>query len=58
MVLAIGICNNSPTVKLFENVDTESVDKISIAYIGGIFSTEDKSQISENYELSKDFKIF
>ncbi|NOW29207.1 hypothetical protein DFH82_003717 [Clostridium saccharobutylicum] len=57
MVLAIGICNNSPTVKLFENVDTESVDKISIAYIGGIFSTEDKSQISEIMNYLKTLKF-
>ncbi|NRT59246.1 hypothetical protein B0P06_001695 [Clostridium saccharoperbutylacetonicum] len=57
IILTIGIYNNSQTVKLFENVDTESVDEISIAYIGGSFSTEDKSQISEIMNYLKRLKF-
>ncbi|AQS08738.1 hypothetical protein CLOBY_08480 [Clostridium saccharobutylicum] len=57
IILAIRIYNNSQTVKLFENVDTESVDKMFIAYIGGTFSTEDKSQISEIMNYLKPLKF-
>ncbi|NFH89597.1 hypothetical protein FDA33_05095 [Clostridium botulinum] len=47
IILSMGICHNSTKVKLFENVDIESIDQISISYIGGTFSAKDKSQISE-----------
>lgn len=58
IILAIGIYNNRQTVKLFENIDTERVDKISISYFGGTFSTEDKSQISEIMNYLKTLKFF
>ncbi len=47
IILSMGICHSSTKVRIFENVDIERVDKISIAYIGGTFTTKDKSQISE-----------
>lgn len=43
----MGVCHNSTKVKLFENVDTESIDTITILYFGGSFSTEDKNDILE-----------
>ncbi|AOR25092.1 hypothetical protein [Clostridium taeniosporum] len=41
------IWHSSTKVRIFESVDTESIDTISILYIGGIFSTEDKNDILE-----------
>ncbi|WP_252237280.1 hypothetical protein [Clostridium sp. ZBS17] len=53
----MGICHSSTKVRIFESVDTESIDTISILYIGGIFSTEDKNDILEitNYLKSVQF---
>ncbi|MBW6410692.1 hypothetical protein [Clostridium weizhouense] len=47
IIVSIRIFHSSTKVKLFENIDIERVDQISISYIGGTFSTKDKSQISE-----------
>ncbi|NFG61469.1 UNVERIFIED_ORG: hypothetical protein B2H98_06455 [Clostridium botulinum] len=47
IILLMGVCHNSTKVKLFENVDTESIDTITILYFGGSFSTEDKNDILE-----------
>ncbi|NFT93642.1 hypothetical protein FDF86_14950 [Clostridium botulinum] len=57
IILSMGICHSSTKVRIFENVDTESIDTISILYIGGIFSTEDKDDILEimNYLKSVQF---
>lgn len=57
IILSIGIYYNSTTVKLFESIDTESIDKISISYIGGTFSTEDKNQILEIMNYLKTLKF-
>ncbi|NFT07878.1 hypothetical protein FDF26_12545 [Clostridium botulinum] len=57
IILSMGICHSSTKVRIFESVDTESIDTISILYIGGIFSTEDKNDILEimNYLKSVQF---
>ncbi|NFS28742.1 hypothetical protein FDF12_14970 [Clostridium botulinum] len=47
IILSMEICHSSTKVRIFESVDTESIDTISILYIGGIFSTEDKNDILE-----------
>ncbi|NFG28282.1 hypothetical protein FC777_14455 [Clostridium botulinum] len=57
IILSMGICHSSTKVKLFENVDIESIDEISILYFGGSFNTEDKNDILEimNYLKSVQF---
>ncbi|NFH89594.1 hypothetical protein FDA33_05075 [Clostridium botulinum] len=57
IILSMIICRSSTKVKLFESVDTESIDEISILYFGGSFSTEDKNDILEimNYLKSVQF---
>ncbi|OOM11670.1 hypothetical protein [Clostridium saccharobutylicum] len=49
--------SNKSKVKLFENVNVENIDEISITYIGGSFSTTDKNQISEIMNYLKTLKF-
>ncbi|NFH70241.1 hypothetical protein FDC35_12825 [Clostridium botulinum] len=57
IILSIGTCHNSRTVGLFESIDPESIDTISISYFGGGFSTKDKGQILEIMNYLKESKF-
>lgn len=59
VILLIGIFYawSSTKIGLFEEVDKESITEINIAYIGGTFSTNDKSQILEFMDYLQSIKV-
>lgn len=57
IIVSIVIYHKSNTVRLFQNVDTESVGQISISYFGGNYRIKDKSQISEIMNYLKSVKF-
>lgn len=48
---------NRPQIRLFEGVDTDSIDEIQIGYFGGTLVTKDNKQISEIMNCLKSLKI-